>query len=134
MINRVTLVGKLVRDAELKHGRNGPRADMGLATNTIWRDPNGERRESAEYHRLVAYRHLAEICGQMCLRDRRIYAEGRLRTREYEDECGVKKMVTEIVLDTMRVLDRRPDPATSGEELGQEQAQPNAVGASFNVG
>lgn len=107
MVNHVILVGNLTRDAESMIGAKGPVTRMRLATNTQWRDANGDRQETAEFHNLVAFSRLAEICAQLCLKGRRIYVEGRLRTREYEGADGLRRTSTEVVLDTMRLLDRR---------------------------
>jgi len=107
MVNRVILVGNLTRDAEGLAGSRGPVTRMRLATSTLWRDADGNRQESTEYHSLVAFNRLAEICALYCLRGRRIYIEGRLRTREYDGADGLRRTSTEVVLDTMRLLDRR---------------------------
>ncbi len=107
MVNRVILVGNLTRDAESLLGARGPVTRMRLATSTQWRDADGNRQETAEFHNLVAFSRLAEICAQYCLKGRRIYVEGRLRTREYEGSDGLRRTSTDIVLDTMRLLDRR---------------------------
>lgn len=107
MVNRVILVGNLTRDAESLPGSRGPVTRMRLATSTQWRDPEGNRQEATEFHNLVSFNRLAEICAQYCLKGRRIYVEGRLRTREYEGSDGLRRTSTEIVIDTMRLLDRR---------------------------
>jgi single-strand DNA-binding protein len=107
MVNRVILVGNLTRDAESLAGSRGAVTRMRLATSTQWRDADGNRQESSEYHSLVAFNRLAEICALYCLRGRRIYIEGRLRTREYDGADGLRRTSTEVVLDTMRLLDRR---------------------------
>ena len=107
MVNRVILVGNLTRDAECLPTARGTLIRMRLATSTQWKDSNGDRQESTEFHSLIAFGRLAEICGQYCLKGRRIYVEGRLRTRDYEGSDGLRRTTTEIVLDTMRLLDRR---------------------------
>ena len=107
MVNHVILVGNLTRDAESMIGAKGPVARMRLATSTQWRDADGNRQATTEFHNLVAFSRLAEICAQFCLKGRRIYVEGRLRTREYEGADGLRRTSTDVVLDTMRLLDRR---------------------------
>jgi len=107
MVNKVILVGNLVRDAETINGSRGPVTRMRLATTTHWRDAEGNHREAPEYHNLVAFNRLAEICGQYCMKGRRIYTEGRLRTRDYEGQDGLRRTTTDVVLDVMRLLDRR---------------------------
>ena len=107
MVNRVILVGNLTRDAESLPGARGPVTRMRLATSSQWRDADGNRQESTEFHNIVAFSRLAEICAQYCLKGRRIYVEGRLRTREYEGSDGLRRTSTDVVIDTMRLLDRR---------------------------
>jgi single-strand DNA-binding protein len=107
MVNKVILVGNLTRDAESLAGSRGPVTRMRLATSVHWRDNDGNRHEATEFHSLVVFNRLAEICGQYCLRGRRIYIEGRLRTREYDGADGLRRTSTEVVVETMRLLDRR---------------------------
>jgi single-strand DNA-binding protein len=107
MVNKVLLVGNLTRDAESLPGSRGPVTRMRLATSTQWRDQEGNRQEATEFHNVVAFNRLAEICAQYCLKGRRIYVEGRLRTREYEGADGLRRTSTDVVIDTMRLLDRR---------------------------
>jgi single-strand DNA-binding protein len=120
MVNKVILVGNLVRDAESIAAPRGPVTRMRLATTLYWRDAEGNHRESSEYHNLVAFQRLAEICGQYCLKGRRIYAEGRLRTRDYDGPDGVRRTATDVVLEHMRLLDRREDTATDPQAAGVE--------------
>jgi single-strand DNA-binding protein len=107
MVNHVILVGHLTRDAESLPGARGPMTRMRLATHAQWRDVDGNRQESTEFHNIVAFTRLAEICAQYCLKGRRIYVEGRLRTRDYEGSDGLRRTSTDVVIDTMRLLDRR---------------------------
>jgi single-strand DNA-binding protein len=108
MINRVILVGNLTRDAESTTGPATTLTRMRLATNTAWRDAGGARQESAEFHNVVAFGKLGEICASYCLKGRRVYIEGRLRTREFDGSDGLRRHATEIVAETMRLLDRPP--------------------------
>ena len=107
MVNRMILVGNLTRDAESLLGARGPVTRMRLATSSQWRDPDGNQQEATEFHNLVAFNRLAEICASYCLKGRRVYLEGRLRTREYEGSDGLRRASTDVVIDTMRLLDRR---------------------------
>lgn len=111
MINRVILAGGLTRDCETYSTARGTVARMRLATTNFWRDADGNRHEVTEYHNVVAFGRLAEICAQYCMKGRRIYTEGRLRTREFEGNDGLRRTVTEVVIETMRLLDRREDGA-----------------------
>ena len=122
MINRVILVGNLTRDAESTTGPATTLARMRIATNTAWRDAEGTRQESAEFHNVVAFGKLGEICASYCLKGRRVYIEGRLRTREYDGSDGLRRHSTEIVAETMKLLDRPP----SGDE---ERVDTAAAGA-----
>jgi single-strand DNA-binding protein len=108
VINRVILVGNLTRDADTTAGPATTLARMRIATNAVWRDAEGNRQESSEFHNVVAFGRLAEICATYCLRGRRVYIEGRLRTREYEGGDGLRRHTTEIVAETMKLLDRSP--------------------------
>ena len=116
MINRVILVGNLTRDAESTTGPATTLTRMRIATNVVWRDADGARQESAEFHSVVAYAKLGEICASYCLKGRRVYIEGRLRTREYDGSDGLRRHSTEIVADTMKLLDRPPAGGNGSHE------------------
>jgi single-strand DNA-binding protein len=108
-VNKVILVGNLTHDPELRHTSNKKAACViGLATNRSWTDENGEKHEEPEYHRLVAWDKLAEVCHQYLRKGRKIYAEGRLQTRSYTGQDSVEKYATEIVLEWMEMLDSMP--------------------------
>jgi len=132
MVNKVILVGGLVRDAESLAGSRGPVTRMRLATSTHWRDAEGNRHEASEFHSLVAFNRLAEICALYCLKGRRIYVEGRLRTREYEGNDGLRRTATEVVVEVMRLLDRREDGA-GGDAHGSD-VEPHALAAVHDAG
>jgi single-strand DNA-binding protein len=119
MVNKVLLIGNLVRDSESLAGSRGAVTRMRLATSQHWRDAEGNRQETAEFHNLVAFNRLAEICGVYCLKGRRIYIEGRLRTREYDGADGLRRSSTEVVVEIMRLLDRRED-AVAAEVPGSD--------------
>jgi single-strand DNA-binding protein len=108
-VNKVIFVGNLTRDPELRHTSNKKAVCViGLATNRNWVDENGEKHEEPEYHRLVAWDKLAEVCHQYLKKGRKIYAEGRLQTRSYTGQDSVEKYATEIVLERMEMLDSMP--------------------------
>jgi single-strand DNA-binding protein len=131
MINRVILVGNLTRDAESTSGPATTLTRMRIATNTAWRDADGARQESAEFHNVVAFGKLGEVCASYCLKGRRVYIEGRLRTREYDGSDGLRRHSTEIVAETMRLLDRPPSggadvvDGTEPESAERSTAQAN---------
>ena len=108
MINRVILVGNLTRDTETISGSHTPVARMRLATNSVYTDSAGERQERSEFHNVVAFGRLAEICSLYCVKGRRIYVEGKLRTHEYTGPDGMRRWKTDVVADTMKLLDRAP--------------------------
>ncbi len=107
-LNKVQLIGNLTRDPELKQIPGGQVVvSFGLATNFTWKDQSGEKQSKAEFHNIVAWRKLAEICGQYLKKGSKIYIEGRLQTRDWEGEDGVKRYRTEITADNMIMLDSR---------------------------
>ncbi len=117
MVNRVILIGNLTKDAESLPSSGKPMTRLRLATNSQWRDGEGNRQEETEYHAIVAYGRLAEVCALYCTRGRRVYIEGRLRTREYSGSDGLRRYSTEVVAETVKLLQaRRP----SGDEVGTE--------------
>lgn len=110
-LNRVQLIGNLTRDPEMKQIPGGQVVtSFGVATNFTWKDQSGERQNKVEFHNCVAWRKLAEICGQYLKKGSKVFVEGRLQTRDWEGEDGVKRYRTEITLDNMIMLDKKGDP------------------------
>lgn len=113
-VNKVILVGRLGADPEIRYTADGqPVATFRVATNEVW-VKNGERQEHTEWHRIVAFGRLAEICGEYLSKGRQVYIEGRLRTRSFEDRDGHRRYVTEIVASDMRMLGSRRDTLEAG--------------------
>ena len=107
-LNQVMLIGNLTRDPELRYTPAGMAvATFGMATNRVWSTKQGERKEDAQFHRIVAWNKLAELCDQLLKKGRRVYVEGRIQYREFSDAEGQKKMVAEIVIDDMIILDNK---------------------------
>jgi single-strand DNA-binding protein len=107
-LNRVMLIGNLTRDPELRYTPSGMAvASFGLATNRVWVTKQGERKEDAQFHRIVAWNKLAELCSQLLAKGRRIYVEGRIQYREITDQENNRKQVSEIVIDDMIILDNK---------------------------
>lgn len=107
-LNRVMLIGNLTRDPELRYTPAGMAVvSFGLATNRVWITKQGEKKEDAQFHRIVAWNKLAELCSQLLGKGRRVYVEGRIQYREITDQAGVKKQVSEIVIDDMIILDNK---------------------------
>ena len=107
-LNKVMLIGNLTRDPEMRTTPGGQNVcSFGLATNLVWNDQSGPRQTRAEFHNIVAWRKLAEICAQYLKKGNKIYIEGRMQTRDWQDKEGNKRQRTEIVADNMIMLDTR---------------------------
>jgi single-strand DNA-binding protein len=107
-LNRVQLIGNLTRDPELRYTPNGNGVcTFGLATNRSWTTDAGEKREEVDFHRIVAWNKLAELCSQFLTKGRKVYVEGRLSTRNWTGQDGAQKTTTEVVIDDMILLDNR---------------------------
>lgn len=104
-VNKVILVGHLGRDPEMRYTQNGTATcNFSLATGQEWKDKNtGEKREKTDWHRIVAFRRLAEICGEYLVKGKHVYIEGRLQTRSWEQD-GVTRYMTEVVAEQMQML------------------------------
>lgn len=106
-LNKAMIIGNMTRDPEVRTTPNGQSVcSFSLATNRSWTDAAGQKQEQAEFHNIVAWGKLAEICGQYLAKGRKVYIEGRLQTREWETQEGAKRNRTEIVADNMIILDR----------------------------
>jgi len=102
------LIGNLTRDPELRYTPAGMAvASFGLATNRVWVTKQGERKEDAQFHRIVAWNKLAELCSQLLSKGRRVYVDGRIQYREFNDQENNKKQIAEIVIDDMIILDNK---------------------------
>ena len=107
-LNQVMLIGNLTRDPELRYTPAGMAVvSFGLATNRVWITKQGEKKEDAQFHRIVAWNKLAELCSQLLSKGRRVYVEGRIQYREIVDATNVRKQVSEIVIEDMIVLDNK---------------------------
>ena len=105
-LNRVQLIGNLTRDPELRYTPNGTAVcSFGLATNRSWKTETGEKREEAEFHNIVAWNKLAELCSQFLVKGRKVFVEGRLATRTWTGQDGAARNKTEIVISDMILLD-----------------------------
>ena len=135
-INKVIIVGHLGNDPEMRSMPNGEAvANISVATSEAWTDKNtGERREVTEWHRIVFYRKLAEICGQYLKKGAQVYIEGRLRTRKWQDQNGQDRYTTEIQGDVMQMLGTRPqsvDGTNNPQPMPQQDASANAFDDSI---
>lgn len=115
-LNKAMVIGNLTRDPEIRTTPSGIQvASFSVATNFIWNDQNGQKQERVEYHNIVAWRRLAEICGQYLKKGSKVYIEGRLQTRDWTGQDNVKRYTTEIVAENMIMLDRPAQPGAAGQ-------------------
>ncbi|MEM9242849.1 MAG: single-stranded DNA-binding protein [Pseudomonadota bacterium] len=128
-INKVILIGNLGADPEVRYMPNGNAvANMRLATSESWKDKNtGETQERTEWHRITLYRRLGEIAGEYLKKGSKVYIEGRLQTRDWEDKDGNKRYTTEVIADNMQMLDSR---GSSGDYAGSSSSASKAAPAT----
>jgi single-strand DNA-binding protein len=120
-VNKVILIGNLGRDPEVRYTPSGTAvANFSLATTENWKNKDGEKQSHTEWHRIVAWRRLGEICGEYLSKGKQVYIEGRIRTNEWEDQDGNKRRTTEIEALNMQMLGSR----TSDEPLSDERSGP----------
>ena len=122
-VNKVILIGRLGNDPEMRYMPSGEAvANLSIATSESWTDKNtGEKREKTEWHRVAAFRKLAEIIGQYCKKGDQIYIEGKLQTRKWTDKNGQDHYTTEIIADQMQMLGGK-------EDRGQRERQSEKPG------
>ena len=125
-LNKVMLIGNLGKDPEVRYTPGGdPVATFTLATNEAWKDKEGNLQERTEWHNIVAWRRLAEFCGEWLKKGKKVYIEGKIQTRSYEDKnTGQKKTFTEIVSDNIIMLDSRPPGEGGAPAYGQQSSGP----------
>ena len=115
-LNKVQLIGNLTKDPELKYTPTGVAvATFTVATNRSWTTDTGEKKDEADFNRVVAWNKLAEICGQLLKKGRKVYVEGRLSTRSYQDKDGQTRYVTEVVISDMILLDSKREGGETEE-------------------
>lgn len=127
-LNKVMLIGNIGKDPEIRYigqdktDASAKVATMPLATSESYKDKNGERKTNTEWHNVVAYRASADIIEKYVKKGSQVYVEGKLRTRQWNDQAGNKKYTTEVVVESIQLLDRKPQD----EQRPQQQAQPQA--------
>lgn len=127
-VNKVIVLGRLGADPEIKNiSSNQTVARLSLATSENWTDREGQKQERTEWHRIVVWGKLAELCGKYLTKGRQIYVEGRLQTRSWEDQQGQKRYTTEIVANTVQFLG-------GANETSRDNSQASASGAHENFG
>lgn len=127
-LNRAMVIGNLTRDPEMRTTPTGQNvASFGVATNRRWTDQaTGQPKEEVEYHNIVAWGRLAEIVGQYLARGRRVFVEGRIKTREWDGQDGVRRNRTEIIAENVIMLDRAPANATADAQPTTANSMPAA--------
>jgi len=125
-LNIVHLIGNLTRDPELRYTPKGTAVcGMGLATNRYWTTEQGEKKDEVEFHKITVWAKLAELCNQLLFKGRKIYIEGRLQTRKWQDKQGIERYSTEIIADNMIILDNKRQEGQPGSQ--PIAGQPNVV-------
>jgi len=119
-INKVIIVGNLGKDPEVSYVPSGAaKAVFSVATSETWKDKtSGEKKERTEWHRIVAWDKLGEICGKYLSKGRQVYVEGKLQSRSYDDKDGVKRYVTEIIAQDVQFLGGNRDSSDAGRSGG----------------
>jgi single-strand DNA-binding protein len=113
-LNRATIIGNLTREPEMKQIPSGQTVTtFSVATNRAWKGADGQKQEASEFHNIVAWGKLAEICGQYLNKGKKVYVEGRLQTRDWEGQDGVKRYRTEVIIENMIMLDGRAGQSSS---------------------
>jgi len=124
MVNKVILVGRLGKDPEVRYTPDGTMiTNFNLATDEQRKDKSGEKVKITEWHRIVTFGKLAEICGNYLAKGKMVYVEGRIRTNSWEDKDGVKRYTTEIIASDMKMLDSK---GMTRERDGREEPPPAA--------
>lgn len=123
-LNKAMIIGNLTRDPEARTTPSGQAVtSFSVATNLMWTNANGEKQKKTEFHNIVAWRRLGEICAQYLKKGNKVYIEGRLQTRDWEGKDGVKRTRTEIIADNMIMLDTKGGASSAMDTVG---SQPSA--------
>jgi len=118
-LNKAMIIGNLTRDPELRNTPSGQSvASFSIATNMVWTDASGQQQKKTEFHNIVAWRKLAEICAKYLKKGSKVYLEGRLQTTDWQGQDGVKRYRTEIVAENMIMLDSRGGSPMGGSPMG----------------
>lgn len=139
-VNKAILVGNLGKDPEIRYLQSGDQiCDITLATSEKYKDKtSGESKENTEWHRVVFFGRLAEICGQYLQKGKKIYVEGRIRTNKWQDKDGIDRYTTEIIGSEMKMLSgkedsgRREAPAPAPEPAARQHAPAARKPATFD--
>ncbi len=131
-VNKVILIGNLGQDPEVKYMPNGGAVtNVTIATSESWKDKNtGEQKENTEWHRVVFFRRLAEIAGEYLKKGSKVYIEGKLQTRKWQDQSGNDRYTTEIIANEMQMLDSRGGGGGGGGGGNFNQSPSQSSGAA----
>ncbi len=130
-VNKVILLGRLGQDPELKYTPGGAAVcNFSVATTEAWTDKQGQKQEKTEWHRIVVWGKLAELCNQYLAKGRQAFIEGRLQTRSWDDKDGTKRYTTEIMASTVQFI----GGATTGANNNVDKSYNQAAPATENVG
>lgn len=133
-LNRATIIGRLTRDPELRTTTTGKSvASVSVATGRTWTDQAGAKQEKTEYHNCVLWGKLADIVGQYLTKGRKVYMEGRLETRDWTGQDGVKRYRTEIIVDNMIMLDGNRSGAPASAPMGDGSPVPQNLNNESEV-
>jgi single-strand DNA-binding protein len=126
-VNKVILIGRLGKDPEVKYTPSGaPVAKFTLATDEVFKDRSGEQQKHTEWHNIVAWNKLAEICGEYLTKGKLVYIEGRIRSRQWEDQAGNKRTAYEIIALGMQMLGSKAESDRAAVAAAATAAPPSA--------
>lgn len=133
-VNKVILIGNLGNDPEVRYlPSGGPVATISIATSESWKDKQtGQTQERTEWHRVVFFNRLAEICGEYLRKGSKVYVEGSIRTRKWQDKTGVERYTTEIMGNSLQMLDSKGGNAGGAPAPDYESAASSAGGYNTN--
>ena len=138
MLNRIQLIGRLGKDPEVRYTPDGAMVtNFNLATDEQWKNKAGEKQQKTEWHKIVVFGKLAEICGQYLTKGKLIYLEGKIQTRSWDDKEGVKRYTTEVVGSNMQMLDSKSNGEKSAGTAGtapQNGSDDVPMGGGFDDG
>jgi single-strand DNA-binding protein len=124
-LNKVQLIGNLTRDPELRYTPSGTAVcSFSIATNRNWTTDTGEKKDEVEFHRIVAWNKLAELCSQFLVKGRKVFVEGRLQTRSWAAQDGTQKQTTEIIINDMILLDSKKSGEQEVAEVEEAVKEP----------
>lgn len=126
MLNKVILIGRLGREPELRYMANGEAVcNFSVATSESWKDKNGQRQESTEWHNVTMYRKLAEIAGQYLTKGSQVYLEGKIQSRKYQGKDGIERTAYEIIVNEMKMLGGNSQTTQEQPKNQQGNAKPD---------